>query len=403
MRAYLRLLGYVRPYRGRLVAALACMVLYASMSGISLGLIAPFMRVLFERPVATATTSPADPAHADAQAAGPSEGGNRLVGWPEPLRTWAEGAFLNAKPLVALERICIFILVVMLLKNLSDYLQAFLMVSIEQAVIRDLRGELFDHLHTLPLAFFHSKRTGMLVSRITNDLEYLRASLAAGISNLVKDSLMLIVCVVWIFVASWKLALFSLVVLPPVALALVAIGRKMRKRSAQAQDRMADLTSRLQETIVGARVVKAFGMEGFESRRFADANQRFYRAFVRLRRVSAAARPLSEYAIVVVAVAMLWFGGREIFVGHRLEPQQFVLFVTALLSTISPVKSLSEVNANVQQGVVAAQRVFELLDTPAGDPPGCGPARAHWGRSSTSSASRTCRSRTSRAHRCCRT
>ena len=366
MRAYLRLLSYLRPYRGRLVGALACMVLYAAMSGMSLGLIAPFMRVLFERPATTATTAPTDPASADAGvSAGLSEGGSRLVGWPEPLRAWVEGAFLNAKPLVALERICVFVLIVMLLKNLADYLQAFLMVSIEQAVIRDLRGELFDHLHTLPLAFFHSKRTGMLVSRITNDLEYLRASLAAGISNLIKDSLMLIVCLAWVFVASWKLALFSLVVLPPVALALVAIGRKMRKRSAQAQDRMADLTSRLQETIVGARVVKAFGMEDFESRRFADVNQRFYRAFVRLRRVSAAARPLSEYAIVVVAVAMLWFGGREIFVGHRLEPQQFVLFVTALLSTISPVKSLSEVNANVQQGVIAAQRVFELIDTPA--------------------------------------
>jgi subfamily B ATP-binding cassette protein MsbA len=85
---------------------------------------------------------------------------------------------------------------------------------------------------------------------------------------------------------------------------------------------------------------------------------------VRLRRVSAAARPVSEYAIVLVAVAMLWFGGREIFESHSLEPQQFVLFVTALLSTISPLKSLSEVNANVQQGVAAGSRLFGLLDTP---------------------------------------
>jgi subfamily B ATP-binding cassette protein MsbA len=139
----------------------------------------------------------------------------------------------------------------------------------------------------------------------------------------------------------------------------------MRKRSNQAQERMADVTSRLHETIVGARVVKAFGMEAYETSRFAEANQRFFRAFVHLRRVSAAARPVSEYAIVVVAVAMLWFGGREIFEGRGLAPQQFVLFVTALLSTISPLKSLSEVNSNVQQGVSAAQRVFDLLDTKA--------------------------------------
>jgi subfamily B ATP-binding cassette protein MsbA len=356
VRSYLRLLRYLRPYRGRLAAALACMVVYAAMSGVSLGLVAPFMKVLFE------TRGGAMVVAAPPAAAAPAE---RLAGWPEPLRGWASGALHGVRPIVALERICLFLLVVVLLKNLADYLQAFLMVYVEQSAIRDLRRELFEHLHTLPLAFFHSRRTGMLVSRITNDLEYLRASLAAGISNVVKDSLTLSACLAWVFIASWRLALLSLLVLPPAALVLVALGRKMRKRSAQAQERMADVTSLLQETIIGARVVKAFGMEAFESGRFGEANQRFFRAFVHLRRVSAAARPVSEFAIVLVAVAMLWFGGREIFEGGGLEPQQFVLFVTALLSTISPVKSLSEVNSNVQQGLAAARRVFELLDTPA--------------------------------------
>jgi subfamily B ATP-binding cassette protein MsbA len=358
VRAYLRLLRYLRPYRARLALALGCMVLYAAMSGLSLGLIAPFMSVLFERRDAPAsTTSIGAPAGARTT--------ERFSAWPEPLRRRVEGAVLGVRPIVALERICVFLLIVLLLKNLADYLQAFLMVWVEQSAIRDLRRQLFEHLHTLPLAFFHSRRTGMLVSRVTNDLEYLRASLAAGISNLVKDSLTLLACLTWVFLASWRLALLSMVVLPPVALVLVTIGRKMRKRSNQAQERMADVTSRLHETIVGARVVKAFGMEAYETSRFAEANQRFFRAFVHLRRVSAAARPVSEYAIVVVAVAMLWFGGREIFEGRGLAPQQFVLFVTALLSTISPLKSLSEVNSNVQQGVSAAQRVFDLLDTKA--------------------------------------
>jgi subfamily B ATP-binding cassette protein MsbA len=380
VRAYLRLLGYLRPYRARLTAAIACMVLYAAMSGVSLGLIAPFMKVLFERgaaPPAAALAIPSAPGASGAPrippsaappgpaTSAPAHPPDRLSGWPAPLRAWAEGAFLNARPLVALERICVFILIVLLLKNLADYLQAFLMVGVEQAAIRDLRRELFAHLHTLPLAYFSGRRTGVLVSRITNDLEYLRASLAAGISNLVKDSLTLAMCLAWVFWVSWQLALLSLLVLPPVALALVAIGRRMRKRSHQAQERMGDLTSILQETIVGARVVKAFGMERQETERFSRKNQDFYRAFVHLRRVSAAARPLSEYAIVLVAVAMLWVGGREIFVSQRLEPQHFVLFITALLSTISPVKSLSEVNSNVQQGLSAARRVFELLDTPA--------------------------------------
>ena len=395
MRDYLRLLRTLGPYRGRLVAAIACMVLYAAMSGVSLGLVGPFMRVLFEPPAAAPVTSPissAGPAAgvtggtavlegAGAESPGPLAArlpppapGQGPAGWFRHWRDTAQALLLHGEPRVALERLCVFLLVVLLLKNVADYCQSFLMVSVEQAAIRDLRGALFEHLHRLPMSFFNSTRTGMLVSRITSDLEYLRASLAAGISNLIKDSLTLIVCLALAFLAAWKLALLSLVVLPPVAFMLVTIGRKMRKRSSRAQDRMADVTSILQETIVGARIVKAFGMEQHESRRFAEANEGFYRAFVRLRRVSAAARPVSEYAVIVVAISMLWYGGHEIFQHHSLEPQQFFQFVTALLSTISPLKSLSEVNTNVQQGIAAAHRVFELLDTPPtiADAPGAG-------------------------------
>ena len=125
---------------------------------------------------------------------------------------------------------------------------------------------------------------------MTNDVEYLRASLAAGLGNLVKDSLTLAGCLTWVFLASWRLALLSLVILPPAAWALVAIGRKMRRRSTEAQERMGDLSNLVQETATGARVVKAFGMERYERERFEATNERYFRAFVKLRRVSAAAR-----------------------------------------------------------------------------------------------------------------
>ena len=366
MKSYLRLLAYLRPYTRVLVAALVLMATYAAMNFASLGMISPLMSVLFEH-TAPGSSTFVSPLVASPQRSTPgvpaASATGRLPGWPEPLRTWGERALVHSRPLVALERICIIFLGVFLLKNLADYLQNFLMASIEQAVIRDLRSDLYAHLHRLSLSFYHGRRTGTLISRITNDVEYLRASLASGISNLVKDGLTLIGCLVWVFRLSWALALLSFVVLPPVAFSLVIIGRKMRKRSGQAQERMADITGILQETFAGVRVVRAFGTEGFEQRRFNQANSGFYRAFMRLRRVSAAARPLSEMAIVTVAVAMLWFGGREIFVSHTLQPQTFMLFVAALLTTMSPIKSLSEVNTNVQQGVAAAQRIFAIMDT----------------------------------------
>ena len=356
MRAYLRLLRYLRPYTGRLAVALACMALFAATNFVSLGMISPLMSVLFRASGgAPAVTAPAAPAGGLAAVTG--------LQLPRAVSELGERWIVRAQPLVALERICVILLAIFLLKNLADYLQSFLMVSVEQGVIRDLRSALYAHLQELSLSFYHGRRSGMLVSRVTNDMEYLRAALASSISNLVKQGLTLLGALVWVFVTSWQLALLSLLVVPPLGLTLAGVGRKMRKRSGRAQERMADMTAVLQESIAGARVVKAFGMEGFERERFDRANQGFYAAFVHLRRVSAAAQPLTEMAIVAVAVAMLWVGGRQIFAQQGLAPQSFMLFVGALLTMLSPIKSLAEVNANIQQGVAAAQRVFGMLDT----------------------------------------
>lgn len=348
--AYLRLLRYLRPYRGRMVAALLCMALYAATSVFSVSAVSPAMQVLFARPEANAPSTQAEV--------------SALRWLPAPVRDRAARALPLDRPLIALERLCVFVLVMLLLKNAADYLQAYLMVSIEQAVIRDLRSSLYAHLQTLSLTFFHGQRAGALISRVTNDVEYLRASIASSLSNLVKDGLTLLGLLVVLFTASWRLALVSMVIVPPAGLALAAIGRKMRKRSGQAQERMGELTGILQETIGGIRVIKAFGMEAAEGARFDRANQGYFRAFVHLRRISAAARPVSEYAVVMLAVGLLWFVGREIFVNHTLQPHTFLMFITALLTTISPIKTLAEVNTNMQQGIAAATRVFSTLDTP---------------------------------------
>ncbi|MBI1799404.1 MAG: ABC transporter ATP-binding protein [Candidatus Eisenbacteria bacterium] len=348
MKAYLRLLRYVRPHRGRLAVALACMAVYAATSMFSISAVSPFLQLLFARPAAHGTPT----LHLD---------GMRWM--PAALRQGLEAMVLDPRPLVGLERVCILILIVMLLKNVANYLQAFLMVSIEQSVMRDVRSALYAHLQRLSLSYFHGQRAGRLISRITNDVEYLRASIAASLGNLIKDGLTLAGLLVIVFTASWRLALLSMMILPPAGLSLAWIGRKMRKRSGQAQERMGELTGIVEETVSGARVVKAFGMESAERGRFDAVNQGYFRSFVHLRRVSAAAAPVSEYAVVLVAVIMLWLGGREIFVTHTLEPHTFVMFIAALLATISPIKTLSEVYSNVQQGVAAASRVFEVLDT----------------------------------------
>jgi subfamily B ATP-binding cassette protein MsbA len=266
--------------------------------------------------------------------------------------------------MVALERVCVFLLVAFLIRNLADYAQSVLMVQVEQATLRDIRSDLYRHLQALSLDFYHGRRAGALISRLTNDVDYLRAALVAATSNILKDGLSLVGYLLWAFYASWSLTLLAMLVLPPLGWALATIGRRIRRRSDRAQERMGDLTSLLQENVTGARVVRAFGMEGFETARFDTANRRYCEAYVRMRRIAALARPVSEYALVVVAVGLMWYVGHAIFEQRTLAPQQFLQFVAALLAMMSPIKSLSEANANVQQGVAAANRLFEVLDTP---------------------------------------
>jgi subfamily B ATP-binding cassette protein MsbA len=355
------------------------MVGFALTSGISIGMISPFVKILFtprhaaEAPAAlpapiaavTGLDATAPPAVSEAAPDEAAKSGipARASAWKKDLRTWFEHFFLTGNPITSLTRICLTLLIVFFLKNVFDYLQSVLTVSVEQAVVRDLRNEVYGHLHELSLSFFHSRRTGALLSRLTNDIALVRGALAAGFSNFVKSILLLTVCLFWIFWTSWRLALVSCLVVPPSVFLIVWLGKKLRRRSTITQERMADLNSILQETLTGIRVVKAFSMEEFEKQKFARVAQAYFRSFVKQRRLGALAGPLSETLGVFAATLVLWYGGHEILLQRSMEPQQFFIFLFAMLQLMSPLKSLSNVNATIQEGLAAAVRIFRLLDT----------------------------------------
>ncbi len=268
MPTFLRLLTCVRPYWRRLVAALVCMAAFALLSSVSLGMIVPFVNVLFERD----TLVGAD---------GPGALGPRVVRPPERIavKEALEGAgswvlFAAGTPEGALGKMCIALLAVFLIKSIFGYLQTFLMITVEQRIIRDLRDRLFGHICRLSLSFFHGKRTGLLISRVTNDVTLVKGALVASFANLFREGLLALLYLgiaVWV---SWKLSLITFVVLPPILFLIVRVGQRLRKRSARIQEKMADITATLQESITGARVVRAFGMEEYEERRFFKHTRR---------------------------------------------------------------------------------------------------------------------------------
>lgn len=348
-------MSLLRPHRARLAVAIVFMVLNAISTTLSLTLVEPFTKLLF---ATVSDQAVAVPAAISLPAAVP--GAAWVTHWSSAWFHW----LFDARRIVGFERLCSVILALFFVKNISEYISSYLSVSVEQSVLRDLRRMVFAHLQRLSLSFYHGKRAGTLISQVTNDVETVRNVIAAGISNLLKDGLTVLGCLLIVFLSSWKLALLSMVVLPPAAFLLATIGRKVRKRSGLTQERLGDLAGILQESIFGARVVKAFAMEGFEESRFEKANQRYFSAFVRMRRVAASAKPISEYAMILLAVGIAWVGAREIFEHHSLPPERFLQFVTALIGTIGPVKSLSEMNNSIATGLGAADRVFGLLDTP---------------------------------------
>ncbi len=376
MHLFLRLMGYVRPYWRRLVAALVCMALFAVLSTVSLGMILPFMNVLFEEQ--TLVTGEAPVLEPGPPASGPGSDLSLSVvsdlpsvvsdlpsvgGLKEEAKVRILAFFASGTAGEALGKICIAFLVLFFVKSIFGYLQTFLMVTIEQRVIRDIRNALFSHLNELSLSFFHGQRTGQLISRITNDVMLVRKALVATFANLFREALLAVLYLglaVWI---SWRLALITLVVLPPIVLLMALIGRRLRKRSARLQERMADITSTLEESIAGMRVVKAFGMEDYEKERFFRHTWRYFRTSIRLEVLSAAAGPLVEYLGVVGVVIILWYGGRQVILGGEVSPDWFLVFLGSVLSALQPLRKVSRANNDLQIGLAAGGRVFDILDT----------------------------------------
>jgi len=376
MSTYLRMLRYLRPYWRRCLVAALCIALYAVLSGVSVLSVSPFVRILFEPrtevgPPSAATPGPVPASATTAPAPGAPAAGLPLPAPARELQTrtqaWVERTFLAGERRAALERFCFLVLALFFCKNLFDYLQTYFTGWLEHRVLHDVRNDLYRHISNLPLGDFVRQRTGTFIARIVNDVGVLRTTIVGGAASLLRNSLMIVLALAIIVLASWKLAVVAVVILPPNALLIAKLGRRLRRTSRRAQERMADMTSVVQETVAGARVVKAFGMHAFEQGRFQRFNHDYFRAYVKVRRLGALASPVSEMLAVVGLLAIVWYGGRLVL-QNEMRLDKLFLFVTAMIWLADPIKALIGVNNSLQEGIAAAERICALLDMPAEAP-----------------------------------
>jgi subfamily B ATP-binding cassette protein MsbA len=355
---YWRVISFLKPYWRRMIAAVVLMLLCAIFSGFSIGMILPFINVIFSGGRLDAA------AGSGGQASGLlARAPQSLVSVQEVVRQKVLAFYSSGSAMDTLGRICLSILVVYLLKGIFTYLLAVINADIEQRVIRDVRNKLYTHLHRLSLSYFHRSKTGGVISRITNDVTLLRMTISAGFLGFLRDLTLAMVygaIVVWI---SWRLALVAFLVIPPITYVVTQIGRRLRRYTTRAQEKMADITSVLQETISGIRVVKAFGMEPFETGKFYKHTQAFYRAFLKQQRAASLAPPMTEFLGAASLLVVLWYGGRQVIGGSLLSPDWFLIFLAAMLSILYPAKNLSYASTKIQEGLSAAKRIFAMLDT----------------------------------------
>jgi subfamily B ATP-binding cassette protein MsbA len=254
------------------------------------------------------------------------------------------------------------IILLFLLKGVFDYGQAYLMNFVGLRIVADMREKLYNHLQNLSLSFFTKTPTGILISRITNDVNLIQGSVSNAITGLFKDAFTILGLTGVIFYRNWKLAIIAFLIFPLAIFPIKEFGKRLRKFSRKSQQRMGSITTFLHETITGNRIVKAFNMEDYEKRRFAEENNRFFKIVLKRVKIRAFSHPLMELLGGIGVALIIWVGGYSVIRGE-LTPGTFFSFMAALLMLYAPIRDLNKVNLEIQEGLAAVARVFELLDT----------------------------------------
>ena len=248
------------------------------------------------------------------------------------------------------------------LKGLGSYLSVYLMTSVGERLVKDLRSQLFGHILAQSAGFFAQRTTGGLMSRTTNDIIRIQQVVSQTVGDLMRESVTLIAYAALLFYYDSRLALVCMTGAPIVVYPLIRLGQRIKDTTHRSQEEQEHLSHITAEAFSGHRIVKAFEGEPYERERFDQASSRLYRINMKVTSTLSALPPLMEWLGAFGIVGVLWYGSREIALG-QLSSGEFTSFVAALLLMYGPVRKLSRVNANIQQAVAASERVFEMLDT----------------------------------------
>ncbi len=263
--------------------------------------------------------------------------------------------------LTMLKLIPLAVVLVYFLRGLGMYGTEYWMNYVGEDIIRRLRNGLYDRIQDLPLAFFHAERTGVLMSRITNDVNIVKAMVSTAVTGTLRDFFTIIGLTGVILYQDWKMAIIAFCILPVAFYPVVEFGRRVRRVSTGCQEAMAEINTFLHETFAGSKIVKAFGMEAYEKNRFFEKTRQYFKLEMKAVVARSLSSPIMEFLGGLGIAFVIWYGGYKVITGAS-TAGTFFSFMAAVIMLYDPVKKLSHLNNAVQQGLSAADRIFDIIE-----------------------------------------
>jgi len=352
---YLRIIAYLKPYYKHIIGVLICNLGFVISSMLTVWMVAPVISVIFQdfdkqQVEQVVETTPAEGADVS------------FFNLNEWLKENIQGMIPTGEPVETLKWLCIFVVLIFVVKNIFNFAEHFWITYVEQRVVKDLREQLYESIIYQSMSFFHKHKTGDLISNITNDINAVNLAFNRSFTKIVRDPVLILIYLAILASISWKLTLIAALVLPITSGFIRKIGNSLKRKSHRVQERIAEITTVLQETISGIKVVKAFAMEKYENIKFSSFVGDHFQAIVKQVRLQRLAGPLSETLGVFVMACVIWYGGNMVLQGQGLSSEDFIRFLIILFSVLDPIKSLSDLNNNIQIALASGKRIFDVMD-----------------------------------------
>lgn len=362
MRQFLKLFGkYIRPYRHYITGGIIANILSALLNLLAFSLIMPILRILFGMERTTPVYHTLD-----------------SINWLRPsdwsvavdyivgnFNYYVSQLIQQYGPSRTLLLLCIYLVVMTLIKVGVTYGGIYMLVPIRTGVVRDLRNEFNAKLLRLPISLISEERKGDLLARFSGDVAEIEYSIISILESLIKNPILIVIYLIALFAISWELTLFVLFVLPIAGYIMGAVGKRLKRDSLEGQTQWGRLMSMVEETLSGLRIIKAFNAEQQISHRFTSANERYRHTIAQVYARQGLAHPMSEFLGTTAIAIILWYGGNLIFAGSSsITADAFIYYLVIFYSIINPAKELSRASYSIQKGLASMTRIQTILDYP---------------------------------------